>query len=229
MNGSKSLHWHDSIIIRFPKYSNPRYCRWWLVCLLLLGFQFHAGAATLFQWSFDGPPGTTLSSSADSVAGVVVTKFNDATLSAGATNTIKYGPPNPWYNHSGTSADFQNTVGVNDPDVGLFVNDAGVNSPLDLTTLTSLTIEAFVYSYDVREADIIRKYGGTGVYYICMRSDGKFGFRLKSATQNLPDPVVCNDLPYTSGQWYHVAMVWDGSSATFMSTVCSHMIWAPTI
>ena len=127
-----------------------QFCRCWLACLLLLSFHLHAGAATLFQWSFDGPPGTTLSSSTDSVACVVVTKFNDATLSAGATNTIKYGPPNPWYNHNGTSADFQNTVGVNDPGAGLFVNDSGVNCPLDLTTLTHLTIEGFFYPYDIR-------------------------------------------------------------------------------
>src|ERR1017187_3657791 len=182
-----------------------RCCRCWLACLLLLVFHSHAGAATLFQWSFDGPPGSTLSSSADSVAGVVVTKFNDATLSAGTTNTILYGPPNPWYNHNDTSADFQNTVGVNDPGVGLFVNDAGVNSPLDLTTLTNLTIEAFVYSYDIRQAVIIRKYGSgsSGFYYIDIRTDGRFGFRLKSASQDLTDQLECNDLLYTSNQWYH--------------------------
>ncbi len=200
-----------------------QFCRCWLACLLLLSFHLHAGAATLFQWSFDGPPGTTLSSSTDSVACVVVTKFNDATLSAGATNTIKYGPPNPWYNHNGTSADFQNTVGVNDPGAGLFVNDSGVNCPLDLTTLTHLTIEGFFYPYDIRIADLIRKYGGTGVWEIVMHDDRKFGFRLKSATQSLPDPVECNDLPYTSNQWYHVAMVWDGSTITFyVNGVQSH-------
>jgi len=195
-----------------------------LTCLLLLSFHLHAEAATLFQWSFDGPPGSTLSSSADSVAGcLVVTKFNDATLSAGATNTIQYGPPNPWYNTNGTSADFLNTAGVNDPGVGLFVNDTGMNSPLDISTLTNLTIEAFVYPYDIRQAVIIRKYGGTGVYYIDIRSDGNFGFRLKSASQDLTDQLECNDLPYTTNQWYHVAMVWNGSAVTFyVNGVQSH-------
>src|SRR5262249_27552956 len=143
-----------------------------------------AQAATLYQWSFDGPIGAGMLSSTDSFAGAVVIKFRDSTLATNATNTIRFGPPNPWYNTNGSSAEFLNTPAVNDPGAGFFLNDSGANSPLDLTTVTNLTIEAFVYPYEIRLGEIFSKYGGSGAYEIVSGSDGKFGFRLRSATEN---------------------------------------------
>ena len=177
-----------------------------------------SGNRILFQWSFDGIAGNPMSTCADAISGVVLTSFN-----SGLSATIAYGASNPWYNTNGTSAVFQNTPGANTTGVGLFANDTGVNGPLDISVVTNLTLEAFVFPYDVRQAVIVRKDGGTGGYYIDERPDGHFGLSLKSASQDLTDQLECNDLPYTSNQWYHVAMVWDGAGVTFyVNGVQSH-------
>jgi sulfatase modifying factor 1 len=178
-----------------------------------------AGADTLFHWRFDGPFGQTLAYETDIAGGVTVTRFEDSGLGGGSPYDVKYGVPNPWYNVSGTSADFLNDPLDNDPGVGLFAADQGVNSPLDLSALSEVTIEAFVCPYGLRQSVIIRKYSGSGydgVYYIDTRPEGRFGVRLAGNGEDTGDGgAVCNDLTYEENEWYHVALVWNGSAIRF--------------
>lgn len=175
---------------------------WWVwLCLLATP----ACAATIFHWTFDGPAGTALLAASDQQTGKFVTSFNDVQLAVGATNSIRHGHSNPWINPNGTSAEFLNTAGVNDPGVGLFRNDAGVNEPLDLSSLSSVTIEAFVYPFDLRQAVIVRKTSGSASgWFLDLRPAGHFGFRLSNTE------VVVTTAPITANEWYHLALVKDG-------------------
>ena len=176
-------------------------------CGILVGLSVPTHGRTLFRWSFDGSVGSALTSCTDTVAGIPLTMFKDSSLPAGAANVIRYGPANPWYNTNGTSAEFLNTAGINDPGVALFRNDAGVNEPLDLVTASNLTIEAFVYPYDLRQAVIIRKTASNANgYLIDIRPSGYFGFRL-----NTTEVVVATG-PITANAWYHVALVKDAKA-----------------
>ncbi|MHC4645324.1 MAG: SUMF1/EgtB/PvdO family nonheme iron enzyme, partial [Planctomycetota bacterium] len=176
-------------------------------------------AGVLFHWRFDGPFGQEFFDDADVVGGVGATKFSDSGLSPGSPYDVKYGQSNPWYNVSGTSADFLNDPLDNDPGVGLFAADQGANGPLDLSTLGAVTIEAFVRPYGLRQSVIIRKYSGIGydgVYYIDTRSEGKFAVRLAGNGEDIGDSgAVCNDLTYEANEWYHVALVWNGTAIKF--------------
>ncbi|MHC4913509.1 MAG: hypothetical protein ACYTE5_11015, partial [Planctomycetota bacterium] len=144
-----------------------------LVCLVLgAGMVGSVRADTIFHWSFDGAPDANIVFDIDMVSGRDANKFDDSALGAGATNVITYGPANPWYNTGGTSADYNNSPGDNDPGVGLRVADEGPNSLVDLSTLSECTIEAFVYLYEPRQQVIVRKYSGSGydgIYYIDTR------------------------------------------------------------
>ena len=181
---------------------------WGWACMLVLSCCLGAEAATLLHWGFEGALGGVLSSDTDTQAGATLTKFNDATLPGGATNTVKYGPPNPWFNHGGTSAEFLNTAGVNDPGVGLFCNDKGTNELLDLSTFSNLTMEAFVCPYDLRQAVVLRKTSSSNNgYLIELRQDGFFGF-LVNATA-----VVVTNRPVSANTWYHLALVKDAAAS----------------
>lgn len=193
---------------------------WLLVYLgLFVALPRATQADTLFHWHFDGASGEELVYDVDSVSGAVAVKFDDASLGSGADNTIGYGQANPWYGTSETSADFLNTPPDNDPGVGLRVSDPGVDSTLDLSTTSACTIEAFVCSYDLRQSVIVRKYGSSGydgVYYIDTRPEGKFAVRLAGNGQDIGDSGgICNDLTCEADQWYHVALVWNGTAARF--------------
>lgn len=177
----------------------------WLLGLCLLATS--AQAATVFHWTFDGAAGASLTSATNTAAGAVVTKFADAQLPTDATNTLSYGPPNPWFNTNGTSVEFLNTPAVNDPGVALFRNDLGVNEPLDLDTWSNLTLEAFVYPFDLRQAVIVRKTSGSANgYFIDLRPTGHFGFRLNTTE------IIVTTASVAPNTWYHVALVLDGAA-----------------
>ena len=181
----------------------------------LVGLVDSAGAKTLFHWSFDGTFGDELVLDIDKVSGAVATKFWDEG-NPDPNYDVNYGQANPWFNTGGTSAQFANIPGENDPGAGLFVPDDGVSSPIDLSTFTECTIEAFVYPTDTIQSVIIRKYGGDGLYFIDMRGTGHFAVRLASNSEDIGDyGGICNDLPYEENEWHHVALVWDGSVIKF--------------
>lgn len=169
-----------------------------------------AGAGTLFHWKFDGVSGSNLASDTGIAGSVVLTQFQDSSYTSGSS--LKYGAGNPWYNAGGSSADFSNPS--TDPGLGLLRTDPGPNSNIDLSGITAFTIEAFVYPRATRQAVIVRKSNdaGAGQYYIDIRGTGKFGFDVVSGVSG---GFNVNDLTYTPNTWYHVALVWDGSSLKF--------------
>ncbi|MHC4575716.1 MAG: LamG-like jellyroll fold domain-containing protein, partial [Planctomycetota bacterium] len=173
-----------------------------------------AQAATLFHWQFDGSAGQEIVSDTDIASSVVATRFTDDDGARDAAG-LTYGPSNPWYNETGTCADFQNDANGNDYGYGFFVPDGGVGSAVDLSTLSALTIEAYVHPYQFRQAVIVRKYSGggyDGVYFIDTRPGGQFAVRLGGPNGDIGDAGgVCNDLAYDINEWYHVALVWDGT------------------
>jgi len=187
-----------------------------MLLVLVLVLAGAARADTLFHWRFDGTFEDELISDTDIVGGVTVTKFDDSDLAPGSPYDVKYGEPNPFYSVSETSADFINNPGDIDSGVGLFAADQGVDGPLDLSTLSALTIEAFVYPYELRQSVIVRKYDSDGVYYIDTRPTGSFAVRLAGNGQDIGDSGgICNDLTYEANEWYHVALVWDGNAVEF--------------
>ncbi|MHC4575072.1 MAG: hypothetical protein ACYS76_13230, partial [Planctomycetota bacterium] len=97
-------------------------CRGLILLFLMVAVVVLCGsaqAATILHWEFDGSLGSELTEDTDIWGGMTATKFSDSDLAADANNDITYGMPNFWYNQSGTSADFNNTPGDNDPGVGL--------------------------------------------------------------------------------------------------------------
>ncbi|MHC4153726.1 MAG: LamG domain-containing protein [Planctomycetota bacterium] len=178
-----------------------------------------ARADTILHWSLDGPPGQDVVSDTDKVNGKVAEAFDDADLDPNATNAIKYGLSNPWFGTAGTCAEFLNTVGENDPGVGLRVADGGKDSLVDLSDLATCTIETFVYVSEARQQVIIRKNNSPsngGIYYIDAREAGNFAVRLAGPEDDTGDGGgKCNDLLYEENDWYHVALVWDGEFVTF--------------
>ncbi|HUT28863.1 MAG TPA: LamG domain-containing protein [Sedimentisphaerales bacterium] len=178
-----------------------------------------ARAETILHWSLDGPPGQDVVSDTDKANGKVAQAFEDADLDPNATNAIKYALSNPWFGTAGTCAEFLNTLGDNDPGVGLWVEDGGTNSLVDLSNLSACTIETFVYVSEARQQVVIRKNNSPangGIYYIDTREAGNFAVRLAGPEDDIGDGGgVCNDLLYEENDWYHVALVWDGEFVTF--------------
>jgi len=174
-----------------------------LVCVVLSVVVGFARAEALFHWSLDGPIGQTVISDVDLVGGVTMTMYTD--VSAIGTETVVYGEPNPWCNTTGASADFQNNPTGNDPGAGLYANDPGEDMPMDLSTLQSFTIEAFVYPRTLRQCVIVRKWGGAGRYYLELRTDGESRFVINDDA-NFVGTGVGTILPNT---WYHIAGVFD--------------------
>jgi len=189
--------------------------RFVFVVFVLVGLAGLANADTRFHWTFDGTEGQEFISDTDIVSGYVAAKFYDATYGENEAQDINYAETNPWYNAAGTSLEYFNDPGDNDPGVGVRVEDPGVNSPLDLSDVTACTIEAFVYPGALRQAVIVRKYID-GYYYIDTRGTGNFAVRLAGGGEDLGDGGgICNDLTYEADNWYHVALVWDGTEIRF--------------
>jgi hypothetical protein len=178
--------------------------------------------ATIFHWKFDGTEGQEIISDVDIVGGKVATKFYDEGYDPNEQDfSLTYGEANPWWGVTGTSADFVREPGDNDPGVGFFVPD---DADTDLSSLSECTIEAFVYPREVFQSVIVRKYQGTGVYYIDTRPEensyhtgkGVFAIRMANATYDTGDQnSVCHDVPYTPEEWHHVALVWTGTVMKF--------------
>jgi len=176
-----------------------------LVCVVLLAAVGFARAETLFQWSLDGTVGQSLISDTDLVGGVTMSMYTDS--SALGTETVAYGEPNPWYNTTGTSADFQNNPADNDPGAGLYAPDTGEDTPMDLSTLDSFTIEAFIYPRTLRQSVIVRKWGGDGRYYLEVRDDGESRFVINDDANYVGTGIGTLQV----NTWYHVAGVFDAS------------------
>jgi hypothetical protein len=160
---------------------------------------------TIAHWQFNGTAGQEIVTDTDLQSGYVAHKFYDASYGANAATDVFYGPANPTYDTGGTSAEFVNDPGDNDPGVGLVILDAGVDTPLDLSTLGAFTIEAFIHPYTLRQSVIVRKYGGDGRYYIDLRSDGDVQFAINADGNAAAAGVGA----VTENEWYHVAAVFD--------------------
>jgi len=187
--------------------------------LLATFFASRARTATLFHWTFDGGvPGEPIVSERDIVSGEIAYAFIDDD-GVGDANGIFYGGGNPIWNTEETSADFQNDMSTNDRGYGLIVLDGGVDSPVDLSTLSQVTIEAFCQPYRLFQSIIIRKNNDEdegGIYYIDTRPGGYFAVRLAGPNDDVTDDGgICYDLPYEPYEWYHVALVWDGNVIKF--------------
>ena len=177
----------------------------------LLAFVAPVRGETIAHWQFDGVPGEAIETDIDVVGGYVATKFYDATYGGNAATDVFYGPANPTYNDTGTSAELRNDPGGNDPGVGIYVPDEGANTTLDLSTLGAYTIEAFIQPATVRQSVVIRKYGGAGRWYIDLSPSGELRFNINSdAAANRanagPDAAV-------EGEWCHVAAIFDETDA----------------
>jgi len=185
-------------------------CRNWLVRVLvfsLLGSSVPAWGETIAHWQFDGISGDKIETDIDVASGLIATKFYDATYGANAATDVFYGPPNPTYNESGTSAEFMNDPGDNDPGVGLYVPDEGADTALDLSTLGAYTIEAFIHPYTVRQSVIVRKWGGDGRWYIDMSPSGELRFNVNAdATTNRANSGAGSA---SADEWCHVAAVFN--------------------
>jgi hypothetical protein len=177
-----------------------------VVVSLLLCSVGVARGGTIAHWQLNGTVGEKIVSDTDIENGYVAFKFYDATYGANAATDVFYGPANPTYDTGGTSAEFMNDPGDNDPGVGLFVPDTGTNTPLDLSTFGAFTIEAFICPYTLRQSVIVRKYGGSpGQYYVDLRSDGDVQFSINSDG----NAAAAGAGAVTENEWYHVAAVFD--------------------
>ncbi|HUT30519.1 MAG TPA: LamG domain-containing protein [Sedimentisphaerales bacterium] len=190
-----------------------------LVCfVLLVGMAGLGRADTLFHWQFEGSEEDPIAYDIDIVSGEIAYAFVNES-GVGTATGLFYGEANPWFNSGGTSADFQNDPNNNNRGYGLAVLDGGVDSPVDLSTLSQVTIEAFCQPHLLRQGVIIRKNNSTGdggIYYIDARPTGHFAVRLAGPNDDITDSgAVCNDLLYEIDEWYHVALVWDGSVVKF--------------
>ncbi len=166
-------------------------------------------AAKVAYWQFNGTAGQKVVRDVDLVAGYTAYRFNDAALAATSASDLVYGAANLTYDAAGTSADFRNDPATNDPGVGLLVLDTGANTPLDLSTAGAFTIEAFFYPVTLRQSVIVRKYGGSGRYYIDLRADGSVGFAINADTNIALAPAGT----VKANEWYHVAAVFDETDA----------------
>jgi len=181
-----------------------------VVSLLLCSMSATRGG-TIAHWQLNGTVGEKFVSDTDIVNGYVAYKFYDATYGANTATDVFYGPPNPIYDSGGTSAEFINDPGDNDPGVGLFVPDTGTNTPLDLSTFSAFTIEAFIHPYTLRQSVIVRKYGGDpGQYYVDLRSDGDVQFSINSDG----NAAAAGAGAVRENEWYHVAAVFDETDPT---------------
>ncbi|MHC4529645.1 MAG: LamG-like jellyroll fold domain-containing protein, partial [Planctomycetota bacterium] len=194
-------------------------CKKLVFLVLFLTLAGAARADTLFHWTFDGgTPGEAIESDTDIASGEVAYAFVDED-GVGDANGLFYAAGNPFFNTAETCADFQNDPATNNAGYGLAVLDGGVDSPVDLSTLSACTIEAFCQPYALRQCIIIRKNNspsGGGIYFIDTRPGGQFAVRLAGPNGDIgDDDGVCNDLTYQADEWYHVALIWDGSDVTF--------------
>ena len=143
-----------------------------LVCFVMaVGMVGSVRAATLFHWTMDGTPDANIVVDIDTVSDANAYAFINES-GVGQADGLFYGPSNPWYNTGGTSADFQNDPTTNNAGYGLAVLDTGIDCNVDLSTLSQLTIECFVYPYMTRQNIILRKNnspGDGGMYYIDTR------------------------------------------------------------
>ncbi|MHC4475972.1 MAG: LamG-like jellyroll fold domain-containing protein, partial [Planctomycetota bacterium] len=197
-------------------------CKRLFLFVLVLGVVCPVRGATIFHWRFDGPEGQEIISDVDIVGGKVATKFYDEGYDPNEQDfSLTYGEANPWWGVTGTSADYVREPGDNDPGVGFFVPD---DAAVDLSGLSECTIEAFVYPREVIQSVIVRKYQGTGVYYIDTRPEnnsyhtdkGVFAIRMASSSYDTGDHnSLCHDVPYTAEEWHHVALVWTGTVMKF--------------
>jgi hypothetical protein len=179
---------------------------------LLLGCMSAARGGTIAHWQFDGAIGEKIVTDTDIENGYVATKFYDATYGGNTATDVFYGPSNPTFGTSGTSAEFMNDPGGNDPGVGIFVPDTGTNTALDLSTFGAFTIEAFIRPSTIRQSVIVRKYGGAGRWYIDMSGSGEVRFNINSdAAANRANAGAG---AVSAGEWYHVAAVFDETDPT---------------
>ncbi|MHC4678961.1 MAG: LamG domain-containing protein, partial [Planctomycetota bacterium] len=123
-----------------------------------------------------------------------------------AATDVFYGPPNPTYDTGGTSAEFMNDPGDNDPGVGLVIPDTGVDTLLDLSTLGAFTIETFIRPHTIGQSVIVRKYGGSpGQYYIDLKPDGDVHFSINADGNH----AAAGSGAVVANEWYHVAAVFN--------------------
>ncbi|UCC96945.1 MAG: hypothetical protein JSW66_14005 [Phycisphaerales bacterium] len=160
--------------------------------------------STIAHWRFNGTVGQEILTDTDIDGGYVVHKFYDASYGANAATDVFYGPPNPTYDTGGTSAEFMNDPGDNDPGVGLVIPDTGVDTLLDLSTLGAFTIETFIRPHTIGQSVIVRKYGGSpGQYYIDVKPDGDIHFSINADGNH----AAAGSGAVVANEWYHVAAV----------------------
>ncbi|TFG50111.1 MAG: LamG domain-containing protein, partial [Candidatus Brocadiia bacterium] len=155
----------------------------------------------ILHYSFDG----TLNNNITSIPNLVGTGFNLTKFAEAAAGAVKYGSPNPM-TAVGTSADFQNFTA--DPGSGLFTNDTGINSAIDLNTIGKFTVEAFIKPRSLRQSVIIRKNSSSttaGQWYLDFRPTGEVGFSI-NADANI---LLSGSGSIMTDTWYHVAGVFD--------------------
>lgn len=179
---------------------------------LLLGFMSAAKGGTIAHWQFDGALGEKIVDDTDIENGYVATKFYDATFGANTATDVFYGPSNPFYGAGGTSAEFMNDPGDNDPGVGIYVPDTGTNTALDMSTFGAFTVEAFIQPSTVRQSVIVRKWGGDGRWYIDMSGSGEVRFNINSDA--VANRANAGAGAVSAGEWYHVAAVFDETDPT---------------
>lgn len=167
-----------------------------------------APADIIFHWTFDGPFAEDIVSDTDIASAVPVWAFDDFQLSPDDECSLKYGQPAIFYG-IGTSAEFDNINAAgpaeNDPGIGLFAPDRGVDTLMDLAGLPQFTIESCIYPCTLRQSVIIRKYGGLGRYYIDLRSTGALSFVINSDS----NVVAAPEGTVTPHEWYHISATFD--------------------
>ncbi|HUW18658.1 MAG TPA: LamG domain-containing protein [Sedimentisphaerales bacterium] len=181
-----------------------------LVSLVSVGIMVGpANAAVIFHWELDGTMGQDIVSDTDIVGNVTAKAFTDT--GGGTGCSLKYDEPNPTYNENGGSAHFRNLTADNDPGMGLFANDTGVDCPLDLTGLGEFTIEAFINVDTFRQSVIVRKYdgGAKGRYYLEVNDGGVVGFCVSNVGSD--ENKILSSGGLETGTWYHVAGVFDAN------------------
>jgi len=161
----------------------------------------------VMYYTFDGPSG------ADVPTGLVDnTATYTASIIAGTDpdSSIKYAAPNPTYNSSGTSAQFDNDNWTSDAgDTFVIPNSGG----LDFAAFDEFTVELFIYPFS-SGAGYSRRVFSEYVYaYMYLDDVNTLHAVRKWGPGDWDENRTHLTTSVTMDEWSHVAMTWDADAA----------------
>ena len=166
-----------------------------VVAILVGIFAGQGLSEVLVHFTFDGVLDANIPVElADSTGNVTFERYDGG-------GVVKYGPPNPYFNTGGTSADFT-------PTVGLFRLNGLRDDVLDLN-IEEYTIEMFIRPDVMVQAALFRKHRDS--YIVDIRRDNSVSWSHAGETE-INNQLFSGSDTVLSDNWYHVACVFDSDA-----------------